>query len=123
MLTRGEDYVFARPILVRAKRREIELRAGAPRARGRSIGVAPTAAERQFERELAVQAEVAYERLVRDWVPSRKQVREPQAGRASHDAERQPARQGSAPTLRFGPASLRTRDDYAPDPGRQQDGT
>ncbi len=48
----------------------------APRRRsprpGRSIGVAATAAERQLERELAVQAEVAYERLVKDWVPSRK---------------------------------------------------
>jgi len=123
MLTRGEDYAFARPILVRAKLREIELRSGAPRARGRSIGVAPTAAERQLERELAVAAEVAYERLVKDWVPGRKQVREPQAGRASHDALRQPARQGSAPTLRFGSASLPHQTDYAPDPGMRQDGT
>ena len=120
MLSWSEDYAFARPILVRAKLREIELRAGAPRARGRSIGVAPTPAERQLERELAVQAEVAYERLVKDWAPSRTKVREPQAGRASHDAERQPARQGSAPTLRFGPASLPHQDDYAPDPGPRQ---
>jgi transposase len=38
------------------------------------------------------------------WSPSRKAVRVPQLGRASHDAERQPARQGSAPdpALRFG---------------------
>jgi transposase len=123
MLTRGEDYAFARPLLVRAKLREIELRAGAPRARGRSIGVAPTAAERRLEHELAAQAEAAYERLVRDWVPSRKQVREPPTGRASHDAERQPTRQGSAPTLRFGSASLPHQRDYAPDPGPRQDGT
>lgn len=101
----------------------VEAAWGAPRARGRSIAVAPTAAERQLERELATGAEVAYERLVADWVPSRKQVREPQAGRASHDAERQPARQGSAPTLRFGPASLPHQLDYAPDPGPRQDGT
>ena len=123
MLTHGEDYAFTRPILVRAKLREIELRSGAPRAKGRSIGVAPTVAERQLERELAAAAEVAYERLVKDWVPSRKQVREPQAGRASHDALRQPARQGSAPTLHFGPANLPHHLDYASDPGPRQDGT
>ena len=123
MLTHGEDYAFTRPILVRAKLREIELRSGAPRAKGRSIGVAPTVAERQLERELAAAAEVAYERLVKDWVPSRKQVREPQAGRASHDAERQPARQGSAPALRFGSASLPHQRDYAPDLGPRQDAT
>ena len=123
MLTRGEDYAFARPVLVRAKLREIELRSGAPRAKGHSIGVAPTADERQLERELAAAAEAAYERLVKDWVPSRKQVREPQAGRASHDAERQPARQGSAPALRFGSASLPHQRDYAPDLGPRQDAT
>jgi transposase len=99
MLTRGEDYAFTRPILVRAKIREIELRSGAPHAQSRSIGVAPTEAGRGLERELAAQAEVAYERLVADWVPSSRQVREPQAGRASHGALRQPARQGSAPNL------------------------
>ena len=123
MLTRGEDYAFARPVLVRAKLREIELRSGAPRAKGHSIGVAPPAAERQLERELAAAAEAAYERLGKDWVPSRKQVREPQAGRASHDAERQPARQGSAPALRFGSASLPHQRDYAPDLGPRQDAT
>jgi transposase len=123
MLTRGEDYAFVRPILVRTKLREIELRSGAPHARGRSSGVAPTEAERRLEREIAGAAEVAYERLVKDWVPGGKRVREPQVGRASHDAERQPARQGSAPTLRFGPASLPHQRDYAPDPGPQQDGT
>ena len=123
MLSRGEDYAFARPVLVRAKLREIELRAGAPRARGRALGPAVTDAERRLDRELGVAAEVAYQRLVADWVPSRKKMREPQVGRASHDAKRQPARQGSAPILHFGSASLPHQDHYAPDPGPRQDGT
>ena len=123
MLTRDQDYAFARPILVRAKLREIELRAGAERQQGRALGLAATEAERRLERELAAQAELAYQRLVADWVPIKRKVREPQAGRASHDAERQPARQGSAPTLRFGSASLPHQHDYAPGPSSRQDET
>ena len=65
---------------------------------------------------------IARHMLTRGEMPSRTKVREPQGGRASHDVERQPARQGSAPTLRFGPASLPQQDDHAPDPGPPQDG-
>src|SRR6266545_2886205 len=49
-------------------------------------------------------------------------VRVTQAGRASHDAERQPARQGPAPALRFGSAIHPHRDDDAPaDPAQQHE--
>lgn len=71
MLTRGEDYAFARPTLVAQKVRRAELAAGAPRRRG-GRGTRPkvSATERKrLEKELAAQAEVAYRRLVADWRP------------------------------------------------------
>jgi len=67
LLTRGEDYAFARPSMVRRKLRRLELAAGAPR---RKSGPQPDpvwnrdAEER--ERRLAERAERAYERLVAD---------------------------------------------------------
>jgi transposase len=71
MLTRGEDYAFARPTLVAQKVRRAELAAGAPPRRG-GRGTRPkvSATERKrLEKELAAQAEVAYRRLVADWSP------------------------------------------------------
>lgn len=71
MLTRGEDYAFARPTLVAQKVRAAELAAGAPPRRG-GRGERPkvSATERKrLEKELAAQAEVAYRRLVADWRP------------------------------------------------------
>jgi transposase len=71
MLTRGEDYAFARPTLVAQKLRRAELAAGAPARRG-GRGTRPkvSATERKkLEKELAAQAEVAYRRLVADWNP------------------------------------------------------
>jgi transposase len=104
MLARNEEYAFVRPWLVREKLRRLELLTGAARHRGKRSGVFATRTQHRLEKELAAQAEIAYQRLVKDWGPSRKAVRAPQQGRASHDAERQPARQGSAPdpALRFG---------------------
>jgi transposase len=75
MLTRGEDYAFARPSLVREKLRRLELLLGATRQQGKRL----TAAGRTFanvdgrklEKELAAQQEAAYLRLVSDWQPSR----------------------------------------------------
>lgn len=87
-----------------AKLRELELRAGAPRSRGRAIGLVTSDAERRLERERADQAEAAYRRLV----AARSAERVTQTGRASFDAERQPARQGSAPDPAFGSAITRT---------------
>jgi transposase len=72
MLTRGEDYAFARPTMVAQKVRAAELAAGAPPRRG-GAGSRPkvSATERKrLEKELAAQAEVAYRRLVADWRPA-----------------------------------------------------
>ena len=64
LLTSGEDYAFASPGQVRLKLRRIELAAGAPRQQGHRTGVS---LESQQERELALTAERAYQRLVADW--------------------------------------------------------
>ena len=64
LLTSGEDYAYASPSRVRLKLRRIELLAGEPRQRGRQLG-ATLAGER--ERQLALAAERAYQRLVADW--------------------------------------------------------
>jgi len=68
LLTRGEDYAFARPSMVRRKLRRLELAAGAPRRRS---GPQPDPVWNRdadlHERRLAEQAERAYERLVADW--------------------------------------------------------
>ena len=67
LLTRGEDYAFARPGVVRRKLRRLELAAGAPRRRS---GPQPDPVWNRdndaAERRLAEQAERAYERLVAD---------------------------------------------------------
>jgi transposase len=73
LLTRGEDYAFARPALVARKIRALELAAGAPR---RKPGPKPdpiwkTAAQDAAERRAAEQAERAYRRLIADWQASR----------------------------------------------------
>lgn len=76
MLTRGEDYAFARPTLVAQKIRKAELDAGAERRRGGGGKRAKvsTTERKRLERELAAQAEVAYRRLVADWQPSGRRV-------------------------------------------------
>lgn len=73
LMIKGEDYAFAMPSLVAHKHRKLELRAGAPAARGRK---GPTAdyslkAVRAAERDLATQAETAYRTLVANWHPAR----------------------------------------------------
>jgi len=71
MLTREQDYAFARPSLTAHKLRELELRAGAERRVGsRSLKYKSgyhQQANRDREREIAAQAEAAYRRLVNDW--------------------------------------------------------
>jgi transposase len=68
MLTKGEDYAFARPSLTTEKLRRLELSAGAPTTRGKRTGGRVYASHDQYRRELAVltQAEAAYRRLVAD---------------------------------------------------------
>jgi transposase len=68
LLTREEDYAFARPAMTRSKIRRLELLAGAPPKKGRK-GIAGNKSKTLFEaeRELSRQAEAAYRRLVSDW--------------------------------------------------------
>ncbi len=69
LLSKDEDYAFARPSLTRQKLRRIELAAGAPPlSRGHTgLPVTPKATQRALERELQRQGELAYRRLVDDW--------------------------------------------------------
>jgi transposase len=67
LLTRGEDYAFAQPSLTKKKMRRLELQAGAPRRQGGRGVWSTNEAMRQAERELALQAQRAYERTVKDW--------------------------------------------------------
>ena len=101
LLTRGEDYAYQRPSVVRRKLRRLELKTGAPRAK-RQAGKPPlwgSRAQDDLERELARQAELAYRRLVADWKRSRpKNGAGATPGRASsRPSERQAARQEQAP--------------------------
>ena len=68
LLTRQQDYAFARPAMTRNKIRKLELLAGAPPQKGRH-GIAGGKSKAVFdaERELSRQAEAAYRRLVNDW--------------------------------------------------------
>jgi transposase len=67
LLTRGEDYAYAQPSLTRKKMRRLEITAGAPRWQGKPGIWGANKAVQQAERELALQAEIAYRRTVRDW--------------------------------------------------------
>jgi transposase len=71
LLTRGEDYAFQQPSLTKKKMRRLELTAGAPRYQGGRSVWSTNDAMRQAERELALQAQRAYERNVADWQAKR----------------------------------------------------
>ena len=74
MLTKEEDYLWARPALVANKLRAMELLAGRPQQKGNRRGPAYTyniKALRNQEIDLARQAERSYERLVDAWRPRR----------------------------------------------------
>jgi transposase len=101
LLTRGEDYAYQRPSVVRRKLRRLELKTGAARAK-RQAGSTPlwgSRAQDNLERELAHQAELAYRRLVADWKRTRpRSGAGATPGRASsRPSERQAARQETAP--------------------------
>ena len=96
LLTRSEDYAFAQPSLTKKKMRRLELAAGAPRYRGGRDIWSTNEAMRKAERELALQAQRAYERTVRDW--QQKKGASATAGRASSGSSReQVARQTTRP--------------------------
>jgi transposase len=67
LLTKEEDYAYAQPSLTRKKLRRLELLAGAQKGEVKPGIWAANKAMRKAERELAEQAERAYERSVRDW--------------------------------------------------------
>lgn len=73
LLTKEKDYLWLRPSLVAAKRRQLALKAGAPSEKGkgrRGSAYAYNLKElRDREREGSEQAEKAYEHLVRQWKP------------------------------------------------------
>ena len=75
MITRGEDYAFARPSLTAKKLRALELKAGRPSRRGQKGTASGYSLKevRRRERGLAEQAERAYAQMVADW-----QARAPQ---------------------------------------------
>jgi transposase len=85
LLSRGEDYAYARPSLVAQKLRALELAAGAPSRRGqRGSSYAYNLKElRARERALSEQAELAYTKLTERW-----QTRRPQAGAGAATGER-----------------------------------
>jgi transposase len=75
LLARSEDYVFARPSMVRRKLRRLELAAGAPHRRsGPQADPVWNTDSAAAERRLAEQAERAYERLVADRAASSAKV-------------------------------------------------
>jgi transposase len=84
LLSRGEDYAFARPALYREKLRRIELLLGAPRHQGRSPNGRRLLKtdQRRAEREIATHHERAYQRMVADWRSSR-----PSPDKATRQAE------------------------------------
>ena len=103
LLTKGEDYAFARPSRVRAKLRRVELDAGALPLRTRHAGqrVSASAAERDAERELTERAEAAYRRLIADWKatgPAKGGAGATRGRAPSRPSKRQAARQAQART-------------------------
>lgn len=74
LITKDQDYAFARPALVTHKRRKLELAAGAPSRRGNYglPGAAYNDKQRRNEEKIAVEkAEHAYEVLVAHWQAKR----------------------------------------------------
>jgi transposase len=118
LLTRGEDYAFVRPSLVREKLRRLELMLGADRQQGKPVTKAgrtfATVDGRRLEKELAAQQELAYRRLVADWQQSGKKAGAGATpGRASQAVKGQQRGRPQSPSdLRFssssGPAPTRT---------------
>jgi transposase len=100
MLSRGEDYAFARPSLVREKQRKLELLIGAERRKGKRnpVRVFATKEQHELEKDLARQAEVAYRRLIQDWQPAMKGAGAAPGRASSSQPKRQAARQETAPT-------------------------
>jgi transposase len=103
MITRGEDYAFARPSLTAKKLRALELKAGLPARRGQKGTAAGYSLKdvRAREKALAEQAEHAYAQMVADWqakAPKKAGVAAANGARLSRPSDgATAARQDSAP--------------------------
>jgi transposase len=100
MLSKGEDYAFARPSLTRHKLRRLERLAGA--APGTLIDKRPQRRLVDQERELQQHAERSYRRLVSDWQASKKGAGATLGRASQRPSKGKAARQASkpqAPTL------------------------
>lgn len=88
MLTKKQDYLWARPALVANKLRAMELQAGEPQKKGNKRGPAyayNVKALREQEMRITNQAEQSYERFVERWKsrqPRDQGARTPQSGKA-----------------------------------------
>src|SRR6266540_6879539 len=107
MITRGEDYSFARPSLTAKKLRALELQAGMPARRGQKGRAASYSLKdvRAREKQMAQQAERAYRQLVADW-----QAKAPAAKAAGVAAA------NGARLSRPSNGATAARQDTAPDP-------
>jgi hypothetical protein len=97
LLSKDEDYAWARPALLEAKLRKVELAAGHPAAKGRRQGRAHaynSQEVRKRERAWLAQAEHAYTRFVANW-----QTRPPE-GRTDAANVRMPPIRNRAQTFR-----------------------
>jgi len=87
LISKSEDYAYARPSLTAKKLRALELRAGMPSRRGQkgTAGAYSLREVRRREHALAEQAEHAYRQLVADWQAKQPAVR---AGAGAATGER-----------------------------------
>jgi transposase len=99
LLTREQDYAFARPSLTRHKLRRLELMAGDPPRRGQRSDSSASKREQRHERELSEQVEQAYRRLVADWqqAPNNNGAGATPGRASSSHQTGQAARQGKTP--------------------------
>ncbi|HEX6227919.1 MAG TPA: IS110 family transposase [Solirubrobacterales bacterium] len=95
MLSKGEDFAFARPSLTRTKLRRLERLAGAPA--GTLVDKRPQRRLVDRERELQEQAERGYRRLVEDWRVTKKGAGATPGRASQRPSKGMAARQSSKP--------------------------
>jgi transposase len=93
LLSRGQEYAFARPALYREKLRRLALMLGAERHQGKSLTGRThlKTDQRQAEREISAQHERAYLRMVADWQASRPSRPKVGAGATPGHASQRPS--------------------------------
>jgi hypothetical protein len=118
MLTRQQDYACQQPSLTKKKLRRLELQAGAERGKVKPGIWSANKAIRTAERDLAQQAELAYQRTVADWqAATSTKGASATPGRITRPSNGSSAARHQSQTLRFGsssPAPTRTLTRSAP---------